>query len=336
MNIKKNLDPSNMHRMIADYPHQFGKGFELITKTIIKTPVERIVVTGMGGSALAGDLINCAFEDEMKSPLLISRNYNISHPLDENTLVVVISFSGNTEETISSYKQAIEAGAQVVAIASGGKLLEMVMRDGVEYIKLTKESTNFQPRMSSGYVFAILTGLVTKAGFLPLLAEKQVNEMSVRLSTFSTEIQGKQLGESLFGTIPLIYTSDKYWPIARIAKIKLNENSKIPAFWNVLPELNHNEMVGFSNTKDNYRILMLRDLQDNHKISERMDATGAILRERPIGLKATVWDMIGETKLEKIFLTLMVMDWASYYLAMKMGINPTPVKLVEDFKIVMK
>jgi len=336
MNIKKNPDPSNMFRMIADYPKQFGKGFELAVKTEVKKPVERIIVTGMGGSALAGDLINCAFEGEIKSPLLISRNYYIAYPLDEKTLVVVVSFSGNTEETLSSYKQAVAAGAQVIVITSGGELLNLAMRDGVEFIKLTKESENFQPRMSSGYIFAILTALTTKAGFLQLLAERQVSEMTAKLTTFSTEIQGKQLGESLLGTIPLIYASDKYWPVARISKIKLNENSKIPAFWNVLPEFNHNEMVGFSNTKDNYRVVMLRDPEDSFKINARMLATGKALRERPIGLKATVWDMIGKTKLEKIFSTLMVMDWASYYLALKMGIDPTPVKLVEDFKAVIK
>lgn len=334
--MKRNVDPSNMFRMIADYPQQFGKGFDLTIKTEIQAPVERIIVTGMGGSALAGDLVNCAFEEELKYPLLISRNYQISYPLDSKSLVVVISFSGNTEETISSYKQAVAAGAQVVAITSGGRLLNLAMKDNVQFIKLIKESANFQPRMSSGYIFAILAGLLVKAKHLPFETERQVCNMADKLSVLNTEGQGKQLGESLLNTIPLIYAHDKYWPVARIAKIKLNENSKIPAFWNVLPELNHNEMIGFSNTNDNYRIVMLRDPEDKPNITERMAATASILRERPIGLKATIWDMLGKTKLEKIFSTLMVMDWASYYLALKMDIDPTPVKLVEDFKAVVK
>lgn len=325
-----------MYRMITNYPLQFGKGFDLVTKTTVKTPVEKIIVTGMGGSALAGDLVNCAFEKSIKSPLLINRNYHISHPLDEKTLVIAVSFSGNTEETLSAYRQAIKTGAQIVAVASGGKLLNMAMRDRVEFIKLIKESENFQPRMSSGYIFAILVGLAQKVGFLPLSAESQVREMADSLLGLNTEIQGKQLGESLFGTIPLIYASDKYWPIARIAKIKFNENSKIPAFWNVLPELNHNEMVGFSNVLGNYRIVMLRDPDDDPKINKRMLVTGDLLRKRPIGLKATVWDMLGQTKLEKMFSTLIVMDFASYYLALKMGIDPTPVKLVEDFKAMIE
>ena len=331
-----NLDPSNMYRMIADYPLQFAKGFDLALKTKVNQPVESIIITGMGGSALAGDIINCAFEGKLKQQVATNRNYLTTQKLDEHTLVIAISFSGNTEETLSVYGQAIDAGAQVVAIAAGGRLLELATKNGKEFIKLIKESPNFQPRMSSGYIFAILTSLLIKAGWLSFSVETEVRDMAMKLPALNTEVQGKQLGESLFKTIPLIYASDMYWPVARIAKIKLNENSKIPAFWNILPEFNHNEMVGFSNTQDNYRIVILRDPEDNPKISQRMAATAEILRQRPIGLKTTIWDMLGTTKLEKIFSTLMVWDFASYYLALKMGIDPTPIKLVEDFKAVIK
>jgi glucose/mannose-6-phosphate isomerase len=140
----------------------------------------------------------------------------------------------------------------------------------------------------------------------------------------------------LLHTIPVIYTSDSYWPIARIAKIKLNENSKIPAFWNYLPEMNHNELVGFTNTHDNYRVVMLRDPDEDPRISRRMEVATDVLRSQGIGLKATIWDMEGDTRLLKIFSTLMIMDWASYYLALQLGIDPTPVKMVEDFKALMK
>lgn len=332
----KELDPSNMYRMIKDFPQQFEKGFNLAFKTQVGQSINQIIVTGMGGSVLAGDLINCAFARELKSSVIVNRNYSIPQALDDRTLVIAVSFSGNTEETLAAYKRAVAAGASAVAVASGGELIELAMREGREFIKLAKESPGFQPRMSSGYVFAILTSLLIKAGFLPPAVEKQVREMAAQLPLLNTEGQGQQLGESLLRTIPLIYTSETYWPVARIAKIKFNENAKIPAFWNVLPELNHNEMVGFSNTKDNYRILILRDPKDDPKIRQRMSATADILRQRPIGLKATIWDMMGRTKLEKIFSTLMLMDWASYYLALKMDIDPAPVKLVEDFKTQIK
>ena len=140
------------------------------------------------------------------------------------------------------------------------------------------------------------------------------------------------MGASLFNTIPIIYATDSYWPIARIAKIKFNENSKIPAFWNSFPELNHNEMVGFTNTKENYRIIILRDPADDDKTNRRLSATADILRSQGIGLKTTIWDMEGSSQLAKIFSTLMIVDWASYFLALTMGIDPTPVALVESFK----
>ena len=329
-------DPSNMHRMIADFPLQFAKGFDLVIKIEVRTPVERVILTGMGGSALAGDLINSAFADDLRTPLLISRNSTIPFPLDDKTLVIANSFSGNTGETLSAYDQAIQAGAQVIAMASGGKLLERAMRDGVPYIKTVKESPDFQPRMSSGYIFAILAALLVRAGHLPWTAEKQVCEMAEWLQTINTELSGKQLGESLLKTIPLIYAPDAYWSVARIAKIKLNENSKIPAFWYVFPELNHNEMVGFTNTRDNYRVVILRDPDDDPRVNKRIEITAEVLRGQGIGLKATIWDMMGRSRLEKIFSTLGVMDWSSYYLAQRMGIDPTPVKLVEDFKALLK
>lgn len=330
------IDPSNMYQMIANYPHQFGHGFDLAQRIEIRRPVERIILTGMGGSALSGDLINAAFPEDLKQPILLSRNYAISHPLDATTLVVVNSYSGNTEETITAYRQAIQAGAQVVAIASGGQLLDLASRDTIQWIKIIKESTDFQPRMSSGYLFAILTSLLIKAGWLPVGAEKAVREAAAQLFGINSEGKGKQLGESLLGTIPIIYTADNYWPIARIAKIKLNENAKIPAFWNVFPELNHNEMVGFTNTRDNYRIVILRDPEDDPRVNRHMLVTADVLRSQGIGLKATIWDMEGDSRLVKIFSTLMVMDWASYYLALAMGVDPTPVKLVEDFKALVK
>lgn len=334
--ITKNPDPSNMWQMIADYPAQFGKGFDLAVPVQINKPVHKIILVGMGGSALAGDFINCAFVEELNHPIILSRDYVTREKMDENTLVIANSFSGNTAETLSAYKQAIEAGSQVVAIASGGELIERAIKDGVEYIVLRKESKDFQPRMSTGYIFAILTALLIKSGWLHFDMEKQVRAMADKLSIQTTESQGRQLGESLIDTIPLIYTSDEYWPVARTAKIKLNENSKIPAFWNVLPELNHNEMVGFTNTKDNYRVVILKDPDAHPQVERAMLATAHILRERPIGLKATVWDMPAGDKLYKIFATLLTLDWASYFLALKMGVDPTPVDIVENFKAVIK
>lgn len=330
------LDPSNMHDMIAGYPNQFGRGFDLTYLINIRKPVDKVILTGMGGSAIMGDIINCAFEGIIRQPILISRNYTIPYPMDEKTLVIANSFSGNTEETISAYEQARATGAQVVAVASGGRLLELADKDGVQRVKVIKESANSQPRMSSGYIFAIITSLLMKIDWLPFSYEQAVRKMAQTLLTMNTEGQGRQLGESLFDTVPILYTSDSYWPVARVGKIKLNENSKIPAFWNYLPEVNHTEMVGFTNANANYRIVMLRDPDDDPRIHQRMEVMADILRSQGIGLKATIWDMIGHTRLEKIFSTLMIMDWASYYLALKMGIDPTPVKLVEDFKLMMK
>ena len=325
-----------MYQMIQDFPRQFARGFEWSQIVKIETPIERVIVSGMGGSSLPTDLVNSAFSSQLPRPLITSRDYQISEKLTPNDLVIAISFSGNTAETIHSFKQAIAAGAQVVAVASGGELLELAIKSGVPYVRLIKDSPNFQPRMASGYLFSVITSLLVKANWLPLSAEREVLESLANVDIAALEIQGRQLGESLIDTIPIFYASPRFWPVARIGKIKFNENSKIPAFWNVFPELNHNEMVGFSNTRDNYRIVMLRDRDDEPVVNRHMDITAKVLRSQGIGLKATIWDMPSGEYLTKMFTTLIVLDWASYYLALAMKVDPTPVQLVEDFKGWMK
>ena len=329
------LDPSNMYRMIEDYPLQFTKGLALATHIQLQHPVNQIILTGMGGSALAGDLVNISFPGLLRQPLIISRNYHIPYQLDSATLVIANSFSGNTEETIAAYHQARATGAQVVVIASGGKLLELALQDKTPVIKSIKESDNFQPRMSSGYIFAILVSLLVKSGHLPSSVETELLALPVKLTTIDTRSSGQRLGEELSGTIPLIYSADDYWPVARIAKIKLNENSKVPAFWNYLPEMNHNELVGFSHTSDHYQIVMLRDRDSDPRINRRMQVVADILKSQPTPIPTIFHDMLGQDRLTKIFSTLMVMDWASYYLALKLGVDPTPVQMVEDFKQLM-
>lgn len=328
------LDPSDMHSMIANYPLQFAKGLAWASQIHLQPPINRVILTGMGGSALSGDLINVAFPGILCQPILISRDYHIPYPLDRETLVIVNSFSGNTEETLSAYQQALQSGAQVVAIASGGKLLDQATADNVQSIRVVKEPENFQPRMSSGYIFAILTELLIKAGHLPETVRAELLSLPAKLTVLDSQTIGQQLGESLSGSIPIIYTSDQYWPIARIAKIKINENSKIPAFWNYLPEMNHNELVGFSNTQDRYHLVLIQDPDDNTQINRRMQVVTQVLSE--YNIPSTCITMLGTDRLTKIFSSLMIADWTSYYLALKLGIDPTPVKLVEDFKVLLR
>jgi glucose/mannose-6-phosphate isomerase len=154
--------------------------------------------------------------------------------------------------------------------------------------------------------------------------------MAENLKRLNLENQGKNLAQKLTNKIPIIYASDKFKDIAKIWKIKFNENSKTQAFWNYFPELNHNEMVGFTNLQGNFHIIILKDKEDHPRIQKRMAIITDLLKKK--GIEVATIDVLGEDLLTKIFSTLMLGDWASYYLALEYGIDPTPVEIVEDFK----
>ncbi|MFH0905457.1 MAG: bifunctional phosphoglucose/phosphomannose isomerase [bacterium] len=332
----QSTDKSNMFSMIQGWSDQLAEGLKLVELVDICRPITKIVLIGVGGSAWPADLVNCVFADDIKVPVVINRGYRLTTPVDASTLVIVNSYSGNTEETLSAYQEALKTSGQIVAMSAGGRLLELAQRGSQQFARVPKPSPNFPPRMACGYIIGALTALYIKAGVLPLASDRLLTEAADYLTKLNAEGQGKQLGESLLRTIPVFYAAGSYWPLAEVAKIQLNENTKIPAFFNQIPEFNHNEMAGFINTKDNYRIVIFRDPSDDPRINRQIDVAAALLRERPIGLKTTIWDMPGDTRAKKALSTILTAIWASYYLAMAMGVDPGELKLVDSFKQLSK
>lgn len=327
-------DPSDMYSMIRGYPKQFEKGFRLAEHVQLPSEIKNVVVAGMGGSALAPDVVFNFFQDQLAIPHTVHRSYGLPAGVSRGTLVIVISFSGNTAETISAFTAAMKRDAQVVVITSGGQLETQARERNIPLVRLEKESDNFQPRMSSGYIIAIVTQLLINAGILNVSARQRILSAAYALDKMYLPQLGKQIADLMKGHLPIIYTADEYWPVARIAKIKINENTKIPCFWNVLPEMNHNEMVGFTNPgKVKYFLLMLKDPESDSRINQRMDTLARTLKGR--GIKSLIIEMPGETKFEKTLGSLMLADWVSYWLALEMKIDPTPVDMVEEFKTLM-
>lgn len=327
-------DPSDMYSMIANYPAQFAKGLQLAAEVKLSPDISEVIVAGIGGSALAPDIVFDFFKDELIVPVSVHRSYDLPKKVSAKTLVIAISFSGNTEETLSAATAAIEQGAKIVAIASGGKLAELSKESSFPLVLLTEESENFQPRMSSGYVIAVVTQLLVNARILPSSACRALLDATESLSQMELSGAGQRIAFLLAGKTPLIYAPDSYWPVARIAKIKINENSKVPCFWNVLPEMNHNEMVGFTNLQGaRYFALILQDPEGNPLINHRMEILANVLKEKGIGSQIIL--MPGSNRYEKTLGTLMLIDWVSYYLALALGIDPTPVEMVEKFKAIM-
>ncbi len=290
---------------------------------------KKFVVVGIGGSNLVTGLLKLW---KPKLDIIVHRDYGLpvlSDKVWKETLVIASSFSGNTEEPLDGFKIAGEKGLARAVISARGKLLEEAKRKGVPYIQLP--DTGIQPRSASGFIFLAILQFMGDERDL-----KEARQLNLSLRPEDFEDVGRKLAKKLKGLVPLIYASSTNEVIARNWKVRFNETGKIPAFYNVFPELNHNEMTGFDIQKStqslsqNFYIIILEDDEDNPRIKKRMQVTSELYKQR--GLPVEVIKLEGESQLFKIFSSLVLADWVAYYTAKEYGVEPEQVPMVEEFK----
>ncbi|XOB42084.1 MAG: bifunctional phosphoglucose/phosphomannose isomerase [Candidatus Nealsonbacteria bacterium] len=318
-----------MRETILDFPKQFKEGIEKAKDVRVEGRFENIIICGMGGSALPADLLLIFFND-LKLPLYIHRSYNLPPQATKESLIICISFSGNTKETISTFKEAQERKLKAAAITAGGELAKSAKKYNTPLVFLP--SVKIQPRWAFGYLFGALIKVLSNSGVIEDNSD-EILKIAEKLKPLELETQGKSLAKKLVGKIPLVYASNKFKSLARIWKINFNENSKIMAFWNYFPELIHDEIVGYSNLK-NFHVIILRDSDDHPKILKAMDLTADLLKQK--GIEVDFVELEKKNVLEKVFNNLILSDWVSYYLAKEYKIDPTPVEIVEEFKKKLK
>lgn len=333
------LDVSNLRQMILESPSQLPVGLELGKGISVPGTFRSIMISGMGGSALPGNLFRIYLHELFRSadsapqPLAIyqNRSYNLPPESFDQCLNFICSYSGNTEETISSFEEALEHKLPCIAVSAGGKIEEMAKEHGVPHIKLPIPFENFQPRVGTGYFFGAMFQVLVNQGLVPDMTATLITEAEALQSQIETlEEQGKALAEKMAGKTPVIYSTAKYKSVAMVWKIKLNENAKTPAFWNFFPELNHNEMVGWTLPQSSFFVLILRDLSTHPQNLKRMEITAELLRKQ--GVEVEILDMAGGSVYSKVFQSIALGDFTSYYLALKYGQDPTPVHMVEELK----
>lgn len=342
LNDKKaiaSVDKSNLRQVIIDFPDQFAEGLKIAKNIKLQGEFDSVTVSGMGGSALPADLFKIYCNSLLKTQpdyknfeINVNRFYSLPpESYSTNTLNLISSYSGNTEETISSLEEAHTSNMPFIGLSSGGKIEELCSKYEAPHVKLPMPSSSFQPRMGTGYFFGAILQILINHELLPDVSSELV-ALSEKLRTGieKREEEGKALAKKIMGKTPVIYSSPKYKTVAMVWKIKINENSKTPAFWNFFPELNHNEMVGFTNPQGKFLIVMLKDPSDNPQNRKRYEATVSLLSIK--GIESEILEMQGESVFEKIFSSIALADWTSYYLALLYDQDPTPVDLVEQFK----
>jgi glucose/mannose-6-phosphate isomerase len=340
--MNNNLDISNFRQFILDTPSQFEVGFSLAKNIKVDGKYNSITISGMGGSALPANLIRTYCHnlfnrnlDQKYFEIYVNRYYALPpEAKNTDTLNIIASYSGNTEETISAFEEVRKLNVPLIGISSGGELEKLCKEHNFPHIKLPIPYPNYQPRMGTGYFFASILQVLINQNMIPDVTQEILDDAGKFSNSMSSlEEKGKALAEKLKGKTPVIYSSPKYKSVAMIWKIKINENAKTPAFWNFFPELNHNEMVGFSNPQAKFFIVMLKDTDDNPKNLSRYQATSDLLKEKEI--ESEIIEMEGESVFSKMFLSITYADWTSYYLALTYGQDPTPVEMVEKLKEIL-
>lgn len=270
-----------------------------------------LFLAGMGGSHLSADLIKSVYP---QLNLKIHSNYGLPQGINKESLLIVSSFSGNTEETIDSLDSALKKKIPVIIISSGGKLIEISKEKNLPYILLP--NTINMPRLAIGFSLKAILKIINK-------------KVSIKIDNSKAEKEGKKIAEKIYKTIPIIYSSEKNKSVANIWKINFNENSKNPSFCNYFPELNHNEMAGFLNSKKTFSILMLEDELDHPKIKIRMNAFREIYKD-----SFEILTIKNEEKdiWNKYFYLILLSNWTSYYLALKNKVKLEDMEMIERFK----
>lgn len=336
-NSQISQDKFNLRQEIIDAPLQFRVGFGIAEFVKLNKTFKRATFHGEGGSAFPVSLASTIIRDELvkenKVPFEIYQNhtYLLSPEAFNESLNFFCSYSGNTEETILTLKQAIDKNLSAVVIASGGTLQVMAEQSKIPFIKLPVPHPTFQPRMGSGYFIGAILQILISHGFVKdLRAQITASAQAFVGKMGEYEQNGKELADKIFGKTPVVWSSQKFKELARVWTIKFNEHSKNPAFWNFFPELDHNLMVGFTNLGDRYFAIMLKDPNDERQNLRRYTITADILKG--YGMESKILELSGGSTFEEMFSSIYIADFAAYYLAGKNNVDPTPVEMVEELK----
>jgi glucose/mannose-6-phosphate isomerase len=339
--IYKQCDPEDMLARIKELPWQCRQAWQAAMSFNLPpdySDIDKVIILGMGGSAIGGDLVRSLAETESKIPILVQRDYGLPAFVDARTLVIASSYSGNTEETLSAFEQALKTGSKKLAITTGGKLKEMAEQNNIPVFKIEYEA---QPRAALGFSFIPTLGILQRLGFL---SDKSadVDEAASVLEAISAKLDekvplssnpAKQMAQRLYGCLPVVYGAGIAAEAAHRWKTQLNENGKAWAFYEVFPELNHNATVGYEFPKEmasRIRVVLLRSPSFNQRVKLRYEVTCELLDRA--GVPYEFVDSEGKSLLSQMVSLVSFGDYASYYLAILYRVDPSPVKVINYLK----
>jgi glucose/mannose-6-phosphate isomerase len=339
------LDKGNILGSIQALPEQIEQAWNEIKYLDLPhdySASKNIVVAGMGGSALGGRIVHYLEFRNLRAPVEIVTNYHLPNYVNQDTLVILSSYSGNTEETLASAYDAIKRKAKIIGIETGGKLEEILKEHNLPiYLIDPKNNPSGQPRMGLGYSIASILGILSKLRFINTTeeeiqnaiqtSEKFVKEFGVR--THSNKNIAKNLSQKLANKIPILISSEHLVGVTHAFKNQLNENSKNFSMSFEISELNHHLMEGLkypAKSKELLRFLFFESKNYYERIEKRYAITQDVVRQN--GFSFDIYKTESETKLEEVFEILILGSYISFYISSLHGIDPSPIPWVDYFK----
>ncbi len=338
------MDPGNMYNSIFDFPEQVAEAIKIgkLWRFDVNEfqGIKNIVITGMGGSAIGGDLLRSYLRSTLLVPVEICRHYVLPEYVDDESLVIVSSYSGNTEETVAAANDALDRKSMMAVVTTGGIIADLAKLNELPVAKLP---TGLQPRAALGYSLIPMIFFFEKIGLIKKMT-KQLDSVVSSLQKFRDKYiednpvvsnPAKHLAEAIQNKIVLIYTGPTVTDSVGMRwKGQICENAKTMAFHNQFAEFNHNELVGWSELiaahRDHLAVIILRDQDDHAQIRKRMNIVKDVIQSREI--EVTDVHSRGQSPLERMLSLVQMGDFVSYYLAVLNKVDPTPVKIIESLK----
>lgn len=322
---------SEMNRLISEFPANFVEAKKIASAAEFQTPkneIRNVLICGMGGSGIGGSLVSSWLEDELQVPVSIVKDYTIPAFVSKHTLVIGSSYSGNTEETLSAVEQAVAKGAHLIGITSGGRMQEICESNGFDVVVVPGGNP---PRTALAFSLVQLVNIFVNLG---MADEQRMNELSAARQLIvddETHIkeEAHKLAEYLKGKVGILYGTSDFEPVLVRARQQFNENSKALCWHHVLPEMNHNELVGWGGGDDRFATVFF-DTSGNHPSNNRRIE---ITKEK-ISDRSTIHSVVakGNSKIEQSIYIINIVDWASLYLSELKEVDPIDIAVIDYLK----
>ncbi len=321
-----------MYRLISEFPQNVGDAVKAAKNLKLKSankPIKNVVITGLGGSGIGGKIVSNIVGDSANCPIVINNDYSLPAFVNENTLVIACSYSGNTEETLSAVKLAIEKGAEIACLTSGGKLKEIAETNDFNLVLV---SGGNPPRTTLGTTSPRIFAILKHYGIIDDRYDVSLNKIADYLKQHEFEIQTKAqlMAESLYTYTPVIYSDAGFEGVAIRLRQQLNENAKILCWHHVFPEMNHNELVGWVSGNEKIAVVMLRSEDDPERTQTRMDLSLKIFEKYTKNI--TEIHAKGDDKLIRTYYLIHFIDWLSLYLSEQYGVDAIEIDVIDYLK----